>query len=144
MNYKSSYWWYLFAAALFFFDLCVNAFFEKQWVAAVLCAYIMQLYQPVNIGRLTTLALFACLESLIWYGSAHVQLLVLIPLTFGAYFLQHTFYNSRAEQYGLLIAALLGNSIIIEQLILGLPAAIPYTIMKISANIFLLWCFSLK
>ena len=144
MNYRSTYWWYPFAALLFFFDVCTNAFLEKQFFAIVLCAYVFQLYQPVNIGRLSILALFACLESLIWYGSAEIQLLILIPLTLGAYFLQYAFYKSTAEQYGLLIVALLGNSVIIEHLILGLPVAIPYTIMKISANIFLLWCFSLK
>ena len=135
---------YSIASLLFFIDLGSFSLFEKPFMYALLCFYVLQLARPMSWPRITYCLLLLSLCPLIHYGRFGIGLIYLIPATFLGIKMRHTFYDTVWQYYLLLAACLLAQICLVEYFILGLPISVSYTISTIIANIVVIWIMSLK
>lgn len=141
---SSFIFYYAIVLLLLVTNLCLLALLEKPIIYSLLCFYTLQLSKPLSWPRIIFGCFFISVYSFILYGRFGLDLIYLIPATLIGLQMQHTFYNSLRQYYVLLAGMLIIKLALIEPLILHMPFIIPYTILTICVNIFLMWILSLK
>lgn len=142
-NEAISYIQYLSPFFFFIVDVISFAFFEKPLLYSLLCFYCIEISERFVTSTLLLSLLGLSLESFLFYGRFGIQLLYLLPLWFLGSFLHGILYKNRSLKFGILILALLVQSVGIEWYLLGLNQSFNYTISKIFVNLAMLYTISL-
>lgn len=133
------------AIILFFFIADLSQFFLVGTIIApfLICLYCALLSYDIQAPHLTLITILQCLESFCLYNNPFFPLLYLIPVKYGALFIQKQFYDSFWYLILFLMSCLLANIYIIEMLLRGIIPRQPYTSAQIIATLIVGICFSL-
>lgn len=136
-TYKISFFIAL-AFFLFFLDIVTFTLIEQPLVYSLMCLYVIQILKPFSWVQMSVLVLLLACESLIFYGHFAVPLLYLLLIAGIGSFMRKTCYMDTIHRYWLLILCMIGQALLIEWVILGLPISITYTFSKIFATLSIL------
>jgi len=135
-------YFYCILALVFVIDVSLFFLLEQQVLHLLLCFIIIQLFQAFSPLRILILSCLLCLESFLFYNSFTLPLFYLLPAVLASSAAKRLLYTS-----WLYPLALLGMCLTIQAMIsvyyLGNSPPFFYTIAKISANITMIWLFSL-
>lgn len=144
--YKADKTIYFYFFVLFLFFIDTTLFFATTHIYSygLLGLYTLELFKPVNIMRLSIMALLLSLESFLFFGQFGLCLIYLIPFTLLIVHAKQFVYGNRLYSLLLLSLFILIQSFGIEYGLLGIKPVVGYTNVKIIANIILTWIISLK
>ncbi len=137
-----AFYFYLILTLLFVTDVSLFFFMEQQIIQVLLCFIILQLFQPLSPFRALIFACVLCLESFLFYNSFVLPLFYFIPALLCSTLAKRQLYVSQLYPVALLAACLVSQALA-SAYYLGNSAPFSYTIAKISANIIVIWLFSL-
>jgi len=119
---------FILALISFFVDAAAQYLYGYHAISLLLCVYLYALTYAAQWQLLCTIGLLLCIQDLLFFGSAGIQLLYLIPLTAIAVALAHVIYPSVRQLIGITVLAGWAQSFVIKRWILGYPVDTQYTI----------------
>lgn len=122
---------FIFALISFFVDEAAQYLYAYHATNMLLCVYLYALTYAAHWLLLCGIGFLMCIQDLITFGHAGIQLLYLIPLTVTAITMSRVIYPSVRQLICLAVVAGCAQCIVIKRLILGYPIDAEYTIQTI-------------
>jgi len=134
---------FIFALISFFVDAATLYLYKYHATNMLLCVYLYTLTYAACWQLLTPIGLLLCIQDLLLFGYAGIQLIYLVPLTITNITVSYILYPNMLQLLCLITIASIMQTTIIESFLLGHQISTLYTVQTIYGNMIGVFLISL-
>ena len=122
---------FIFALISFFVDAASLYLYGHHATNMLLCVYLYALTYAASWQLLVSIGFLLCIQDLLLFGHAGIQLIYLAPLTIANIALSHIIYPNTIQLICLAVIAGMAQTTIVEHFLLGRHIPVGYTVYTI-------------
>lgn len=128
---------------LFIADMIIFSLLDQYTIYGLLAFLCIVSSHHLSVARAIWVLSLLSLESFILYGQLGLSLIYTVPIIIIGMVWVRSVYQHRSLSYLLVALAIIGQTYLVEGVMLGLPTSLTYTITRIFVNLMVLWLISL-